>query len=146
MKRGNNGGYANAWLLGDANTREIARLELGLKYSAWEKKSDGYFVGSNVAEDRKILLLENDRKDTDIRASSVARRVRWKQLMKEYAGKIDVALAKRFEADHFDAWHGKVIPGAEVCAAISIWTLRARGTTCRSTVAGPLTPRWWMRR
>src|SRR5262249_21307908 len=44
MKQHNNGGYANAWLLGDANTREIARLEIGLKCSAWEKKRDGYFV------------------------------------------------------------------------------------------------------
>ena len=112
MKRHNNGGYANAWLLGDANTSEIARLELGLKYSACEKKRDGYFVGSNVAEDRKLLLLETDLKDTDIRVSSVARRVRWKQLMKEYAGRIDMALAKRFEADHFDTWRGKVRPGA----------------------------------
>jgi hypothetical protein len=50
MKRGNNGGYANAWLLGDVNTREIARLELGLKYVGFEKKRDGYFIGSNVAE------------------------------------------------------------------------------------------------
>ena len=112
MKRHNNGGYANAWLLGDANTREIARLELGLKYSAWEKKRDGYFIGSNVAEDRRILLMETDRKDTDIRLSSVARRVRWKQLMRDYAGKIDIALAKRFEADHFDTWRGKTMPGA----------------------------------
>jgi hypothetical protein len=31
MKKGNNGGYANAWLIGDVNTNEIARLELGLK-------------------------------------------------------------------------------------------------------------------
>jgi Phospholipase B len=30
MKKGNNGGYANAWLIGDVNTNEIARLELGL--------------------------------------------------------------------------------------------------------------------
>jgi len=65
MKRGNNGGYANAWLLGDINTKEIARLELGLKYVGYEKKRDGYFVGSNVAEDRKILRLETDRNDTD---------------------------------------------------------------------------------
>jgi hypothetical protein len=111
MKAGNNGGYANAWLLGDINTKEIARLELGLKYVGYEKKKDGYFIGSNVAEDRKILRLETDRKDTDIRASSVARRVRWKQLMKEYSGKIDVESAKRFEADHFDTWRGKVWPG-----------------------------------
>ena len=111
MKRGNNGGYANDWLLGDVNTREIARLELGLKYVGYEKKKDGYFIGSNVAEDRKILKLETERSDTDIRLSSVARRVRWKQLMKEYKGKIDLELAKRFEADHFDTYRGKVLAG-----------------------------------
>jgi phospholipase B-like protein len=111
MKRGNNGGYANAWLLGDLNTKEIARLELGLKYVGYEKKKDGYFIGSNVAEDRKILRLETDKNDTDIRASSVARRVRWKELMKQHAGKIDLEMAKRFEGDHFDAYRGKVWPG-----------------------------------
>jgi hypothetical protein len=113
MKRGNNGGYANAWLLGDVNSREIARLELGLKYVGFEKKQDGYFIGSNVAEDRKILRLETEENDSDIRFSSVARRVRWKQLMKEHAGKIDLELAKRFEADHFDTCRGKVWPGGK---------------------------------
>ena len=112
MKRGNNGGYANAWLLGDVNSKEIARLELGLKHVAFEKKADGCFIGSNVAEDRKILRLETDAHDTDIRVSSIARRVRWKQLMKTHAGQIDLALAKRFEADHFDTWRGKSWPGA----------------------------------
>jgi hypothetical protein len=111
MKHGNNGGYANAWLLGDINTKEIARLELGLKHVAYEKKRDGYFIGSNVAEDPKILRLETESKDTDIRLSSVARRVRWKQLMKQHAGKIDLALAKSFEADHFDTYRGKTWPG-----------------------------------
>src|SRR5207249_1467685 len=104
MKRGNNGGYANAWLLGDINTKEIARLELGLRYAGWEKKRDGYFVGSNVAENRKILKLETERNDTDIRSSSVARRLRWKELMRENRGKIDVKLAKNFEADHYDMY------------------------------------------
>jgi len=111
MKTGNNGGYANAWLLGDINTKEIARLELGLRNVAFEKKKDGYFVGSNVAEDRKILKQETERNDTDIRLSSVARRVRWKQLMKEHMGKIDVDLAKKFEADHYDTYHNKLSPG-----------------------------------
>lgn len=111
MKLGNNGGYANAWLLGDINSREIARLELGLRVVGYEKKRDGYFIGSNVAEGRKLLKLETDRNDVDIRLSSVARRVRWKQLMKQYAGKVDVELAKRFEADHFDTWRGKTWPG-----------------------------------
>lgn len=102
MRRGNNGGYANAWLLGDINTKEIARLELGLKYIGFERTKDGYFIGSNVAEDLRILRLETDLHDEDIRISAVSRRVRWKQLMKENAGRIDVARAEAMEADCVD--------------------------------------------
>ncbi|HWX19219.1 MAG TPA: C45 family autoproteolytic acyltransferase/hydrolase [Candidatus Binatia bacterium] len=112
MRRENNGGYANAWLLGDINTREIARLELGRKQIGFEKKRDGCFTGSNVAEDLKLLRFETNAKETDIRQSSVARRVRWKQLMKQYAGRIDVALAKDFESDHFDSYLEKARPGS----------------------------------
>jgi hypothetical protein len=111
MKRGNNGGYANAWLLGDVNSGEIARLELALKYVGFEKKRDGYFVGSNIAEDPKVLRLETSSHETDIRQSNVARRLRWKQLMSQYAGKIDVEAAERFEADHYDFYLGEEHPG-----------------------------------
>jgi hypothetical protein len=104
MKTGNNGGYANAWLIGDINTNEIARLELGLKYVGFEKKKDGYFTGSNVAEDLRILRFETRTSEMDIKGSSVARRVRWKQLMKENAGKINLELGKEFEADHYDTY------------------------------------------
>ncbi len=38
-------GYANAWLLGDIRSGEIARLELGLKQVAFERKKDGFFLG-----------------------------------------------------------------------------------------------------
>lgn len=111
MRAGNNGGYANSWLVGDINTREIARLELGLRQVGLEKKKDGYFSGSNVAEDPKLLRFETSVNETDIRLSSVARRVRWRELMRQYAGKIDVALAKQFESDHFDTFREKVEPG-----------------------------------
>ena len=112
MRRGNNGGYANSWLLGDINSREIARLELGLKNVGFERKRDGYFTGSNVAEDLKLLHFETSEKDTDIRESSVARRVRWKQLMHQYVGRIDVNLAKEFEADHFDTFRQERVAGS----------------------------------
>lgn len=104
MKEGNNGGYANAWLIGDINTNEIARLELGLKYIGFEKMKDGYFVGSNVAEDLRILRFETKSKEEDIKNSSVARRVRWKQLMKENSGRIDLELGEKLEADHYDTY------------------------------------------
>lgn len=111
MKRDNNGGYANAWLLGDIKTNEIARLELGLKYVGFEKKKEGFFVGSNVAENLEILRFETYKDETNIKYSSVARRVRWKQLMKQYAGRIDLKLAKAFEADHYDTYLNKNNPG-----------------------------------
>jgi Phospholipase B len=110
MKKGNNGGYANSWLLGDINTNEIVRLELGLKYIGFEKKKDGFFTGSNVPEDLRILRFETKRSETDIRFSSVARRVRWNTLMKEYAGMINLELAEKFEADHFDTYLNKELP------------------------------------
>jgi hypothetical protein len=117
MKKGNNGGYANAWLIGDINTNEIARLELGLKYIGFEKKKDGYFVGSNVAEDLNILRFETTRDETNIKLSSVARRVRWKQLMKENTGKIDLKLGETMEGDHYDSYLEKINPGPRsLCA------------------------------
>jgi hypothetical protein len=119
MKKGNNGAYANAWLLGDVNTREIARFELGLKYFHVDKKKDGCFTGSNLAENVKILRLETNADETDIRRSPVARRVRWKQLMQQYAGKIDLERAKAFVADHYDAYRKRNKPGYRTMCAHS---------------------------
>jgi len=110
MKEGNNGGYANAWLIGDINTNEIARLELGLKYIGFERKKDGYFTGSNVAENLNILRFETKSSEQDIKISSVARRVRWKQLMKENAGRITLELGKVMEADHYDTYLNTATP------------------------------------
>ncbi|MGA2625387.1 MAG: C45 family peptidase [Bacteroidota bacterium] len=117
IKKDNSGGYANAWLLGDIKTNEIARLELGLKYVGYEKKKDGYFVGSNVPEDVRILRFETKVEETNIKHSSVARRVRWKQLMKENAGKINLELAKSFEADHYDTYlNSSTLSERSLCA------------------------------
>ncbi len=107
MVEDNNGGYANDWLLGDRKTGEVAQFELGLKhYRVWRTK-DGYFVGSNWARDAKVLADETTFDSKDLSSSPNARRVRWEQVMKESKGKIDVALAERFLADHFDAYAKK---------------------------------------
>jgi hypothetical protein len=117
MTRGNNGGYANAWLIGDVGSNEIARLELGLKHVALERTKDGYFVGSNVAENVQILRFETNLKETDIRNSDVARRVRWHRLMKEYKGKITVDAGRKFEGDHYDTFlQGERFGSRSLCA------------------------------
>lgn len=104
MKRGNNGGYANAWLLGDVNTGEIARLELTLKNAVLERTRDGYYAGSNVPVSLRILRQETEVNETDVRRSAVARGLRWKELLKANRGRIDAERAKRFEGDHRDVF------------------------------------------
>ncbi|MEW6364396.1 MAG: C45 family peptidase [Acidobacteriota bacterium] len=110
MVEKNNGAYANSWLIGDTRTGEIARLELGLKHHSVEKKRDGYFTGSNVTDDIAIRVDETDHPYDDTRSFAVARRERWKQLMKLHYGKIDVEAAKRMLADHYDIYLEKEIP------------------------------------
>ena len=96
MIEGNNGGYANSWLLGNIKTGKIMLFELGLKYHHIEKKKDGYFIGFNAPLDPRIRNLEcSNTGFADIRRHQGARQVRLTQLMEKYYGKIDCKLAKR---------------------------------------------------
>jgi hypothetical protein len=110
FKEGNNGGYANDWLLADTKKNEIASLELGLKNVTLERKSDGYFVGSNFPIAPKLAAQETDFNLRDSGLSANARHKRWEQLMQENKGKIDVAAAQKFLADHVDSVTGKDEP------------------------------------
>lgn len=110
MKEGNNGGYANDWLLADRKTNEIASLELGLKNVTLERKKDGYFVGANFPINPKLTLEETKFDAKDVSNSANARHMRWEQLMAEYRGRIDVAAAQRFLADHYDTYQRKDDP------------------------------------
>jgi len=111
MLDGNNGGYANDWLLGDRKTGEIAQLELGLKaYKLWRTK-DGVFAGSNWARDPKVLREDAPQFDIkNAQTSPNARRARWDELLKEHRGKIDVALAQKMISDHEDSFEKKEDP------------------------------------
>lgn len=105
---GNNGGYANDWLLGDRKTGEIAQLELGLKASKLWRTKDGVFAASNWARDPRVLKLDTPQFDPNNPESSPnARRVRWEQLLNENKGKIDVGLAQQMLSDHVDAFEKK---------------------------------------
>ena len=104
MKEGNNGGYANDWLVADRKTNEIASLELGLKNVTLDRSTDGYFVGSNFPINEKLAKEETDFAMKDMSNSANARHVRWEQLMSENKGHIDVAMAEKFMGDHYDTY------------------------------------------
>ena len=105
---GNSGDYANSWLLGDTNTNEILRIELGLKYHNIERTKNGYFIGFNAAYDPQIRNLEcTDSGFDDIRRHQGARKVRLADLMEKHKGKLNIKLAQEIIADHYDVYLNK---------------------------------------
>ncbi|MGB9605683.1 MAG: C45 family autoproteolytic acyltransferase/hydrolase [Bryobacteraceae bacterium] len=121
MREGNNGGYANNWLVADARTGEIGSLELGLKNVTWQRTRDGYFVGANFPVNEKLAREETTFPVKDPSVSPNARRKRWEQLMADYKGRIDLEAGKRFLSDHFDAYAGKEDPNERtLCGHIDL--------------------------
>jgi hypothetical protein len=105
LLEGNSGDYANSWIFGDINTNEILRIELGLKYHNVERTKNGFFIGFNAPYDEKIRNLEvNNSGFYDIRRHQGARYVRLSDLMDEYKGKLNIDIAKKIIADHYDVY------------------------------------------
>ncbi len=110
MNEGNNGGYANDWLLGDRKTGEIARFEEGLLHTRVWTTKNGYFVGSNFPSDSAVIADETTFDTHDDSSSANARHIRWDQLMAQYKGRIDVRLAEKFEGDDYDVIEKRIDP------------------------------------
>lgn len=104
IKDGNNGGYANDWLIGDRKTGEIAYLELGLKNTPLWRTKDGYFVSSNFARDPKVIQEETTFNPNDLSSSPNARHVRADEMVQQAKGTIDVSFAERYLGDHVDSY------------------------------------------
>ena len=101
----NSGDYANSWLFGDTNTNEILRIELGLKYHNTERTKNGFFIGFNSVYDERIRNLECSNSGFyDVRRHQGARLVRLGDLMDEHKGKINIDIAKKIIADHYDVY------------------------------------------
>jgi hypothetical protein len=101
----NSGDYANSWLLGDINSNEILRIELGLKFHNIERTKNGYFIGFNAPYDERIRNLEVVNSGFyDIRRHQGARLVRLGDLMDEHKGKINIDIAKQIISDHYDVY------------------------------------------
>ncbi len=128
MKEGNNGGYANNWLVADRKNNEIASLELGLKNVVMQRTKDGFFVGANFPADPKLAREETDFNLNDQSLSQNARHARWLDLMEQNKGKIDVAAGERFLADHYDTYERKNEPSERtLCGHIDL-SPRGMGT------------------
>jgi len=111
LRKGNNGGYANSWLIGDRKTGEIAYLELGLRHTPLTKKKDGFFVSSNYGADPALIRDDLPGFDPNNQASSMnARHMRALEFVKEHYGQLDTALAQAYLSDHYDTYESKIDP------------------------------------
>ena len=101
MLEKNAGDYACSWLLGDINSGEIMRLELGKKTHGIARTFDGYFYGMNSAFTPELVNKETEDKDMhDAKTSSGSRNLRLNFLLNQK--KITLKYAKEILADHYD--------------------------------------------
>jgi hypothetical protein len=102
MLDGNNGGYANDWLIGDNKTGEVGLLELGLANHSLRKTKDGCYFGANFPDSDKLTREETKFDPNKKDSSPNARKARWEEVLGQQKGKIDLELGKSFETDGFD--------------------------------------------
>ena len=118
LNDGNNGGYANTWLIGDVNTGEIAEYQQGLRFQALNQTQEGYFAGANWVNDPRIRNLECAFTGyNDVRQQVGARRARWPQLIDPRLGEVDAEAAKVMLADHYNLYtHREEACATTICA------------------------------
>lgn len=119
LLQGNGGDAASSWLIGDTNTNEIMRFELGQKYHNTTKTKNGYFIGFNSTYDNRIRNIECNRSTNifDIQTHIGSRKVRLTDLMDKHKGKINLSVAKQILSDHYDVYLLKNNPSSRtVCS------------------------------
>jgi hypothetical protein len=100
--KGNNGGYANTWLMADVKTGEIGKLELGLKNIIFHRTKSGYYVGSNFPEDPKLMAEETPGYLATADNNCEMRKKRWILHLDRDKGKVNADLARNYVEDDFD--------------------------------------------
>ena len=129
FKDGNNGGYANTWLMADTKNNEIGKLQLGLKHVIFDHTTDGDYYGANYPEDPGLMKDETPDYNPATQGNVCElRRERWMDLLAKNKGKVDAEMAKQFLSDTYDtetqqndgdgsALCGKGFPGGGACNA-----------------------------
>jgi len=109
MLHKNAGDYACSWLFGDTNTQEIMLLEMGLNVHNLQRTFNGAFYGMNSAISTELRTKETDDVDYhNVASRSGNRNYRLDELVnRQYYGKIDIKVAKKIMADHYDIVLGK---------------------------------------
>jgi hypothetical protein len=122
FRQGNNGGYANTWLLAETATKRIAAYELTKAHEELQPPlTSGYYCSCNIPLSVPVRVLDTGGSGYDNVLGSGARRVRFDQLMAEHKGSIDASAAQRIIADHRDVYTCNDLPsGRTICGHFDV--------------------------
>jgi hypothetical protein len=122
FRQGNNGGYANTWLLAESETQRIAAYELTIGHEDLQDPlTSGYYCSCNIPLSVPIRVLDTGGSGYDNVLQSGSRRVRFEQLMAEHKGQIDASTAQSIIADHRDLYIGTDLPsGRTICGHFDV--------------------------
>jgi hypothetical protein len=120
FREGNNGGYANSWLLAETKNNLISAYELTLHHEERQRAtSSGTFFGCNIPISTVIRVQETGSSGYDDIRSNGARRVSFLRLLAEHKGRIDSKKAKKIISDHNDPYTKTKTPsGRTICGHI----------------------------
>lgn len=107
FSKGNNGGYPNTWLMANAKTGEIGKLELGLKNVIFHRSTEGAYFGANFPEDPKLTREEAFRYQSNPENVCELRKGRWKEFLNKNNGRISSDVAKQFVSDTYNNKTGR---------------------------------------
>ncbi|WP_270253779.1 hypothetical protein [Lactobacillus johnsonii] len=115
VNEGNNGGYANIWLLCNINTGEIARFEQGLKHQELLESTDGFYYGCNACHIVTLSVL------TTAIMIFVNKLVHVEHALKNYyqgyLGQLMMALLRAILTDKYDPYLGyQCASSRNICA------------------------------
>ena len=113
------GDYACSWLFGDANTNEIAMLELGKRVHSFQRTNSGAYVGANWVHDEELRKDETTQRlkyKNKINGSYIRTARLTELVFNRGFGKLDVSSAKNILADHYNPITDSTEPsGYSVC-------------------------------
>lgn len=118
LNKGNNGGYANAWLIADHNTGEIAASSRAWNSRASSAPSTARTSAATPCSTRASATWNartTAQRSAPADPAPVAQR--WMELIDQYYGKIDLEVVKKMLADTYDVYLGYNCPSSrDICS------------------------------
>ncbi len=122
FRDGNNGGYANSWLLAEGRGGRIAAYELTAQHEELQKPlQSGVYASCNIPLSTIVRVQDTGGSGYDNILLSGSRRVRFERVLAEFKGRLDEKTAQAVISDHYDVYTREEKPsGRTICGHFDV--------------------------